>query len=388
MLALLLCGGGSVVTWFFVKTNQASTAQEKPMQGALQPPTPPQPTPTPLPMREELTELEAQMEAVYQRVGPGVVNITSRSFEYDFFLRPVPREGTGSGFFYDEAGYIVTNYHVIQNAEELQVTLADGRTLPATLVGSDPSNDLAVIQVEMDTTGLPIASINEAEDLRVGHFVLAIGNPFGLERTLTLGVVSSLGRVIESPNQRYISEVIQTDAPINPGNSGGPLLNLAGEVVGVNSAIFSPSGASAGIGFAIPASTVQRVVPSLIANGRYPHPSLGVEVYELKPETARLLRRAGMEVPVEQGLLVVKSGRRWLVGEGLRSGNKQVRVGNLLVPVGGDIVVAIDGQEITSTRDMIVYLETETMVGDVVDVTVIRDGAEQIVPVELVELAP
>lgn len=388
MLALLLCGGGAVVTWFFVKTNQASTAQENPMQVALQQSTPPQPTPTPLPMREELTELEAQMEAVYQRVGPGVVNITSRSFDYDFFLRPVPREGTGSGFFYDEAGHIVTNYHVIQNAEELQVTLSDGQTLPATLVGSDPSNDLAVIQVEMaNPANVPIASINEAEDLRVGHFVLAIGNPFGLERTLTLGVVSSLGRVIESPNQRYISEVIQTDAPINPGNSGGPLLNLAGEVVGVNSAIFSPSGASAGIGFAIPASTVQRVVPSLIANGRYPHPSLGVEVYELKPETARLLRRAGMDVPVEQGLLVVKSSRRWQIGKGLRSGNSQVRVGNLLVPVGGDIVVAIDGQEITTTRDMIVYLETETMVGDVVDVTVIRDGEEQIVPVELVELA-
>lgn len=329
----------------------------------------------------QVTDLEASIEGVYLRAGNGVVNITSRSFDYDFFLRPVPREGSGSGFLYDPQGHIVTNYHVIQDAEEVVVTLADGQTFAAEVVGVDPSNDLAVLAVDAVPADVPVLPIGASDTLRVGQFVVAIGNPFGLEQTLTVGVVSSLGRVIQSPNQRFIGEVIQTDAPINPGNSGGPLLNLNGEVIGVNSAILSPSGASAGIGFAIPASTVQRVVPALIANGRYPHPALGAQVFELTAQWTRLLRSAGMQVPVERGLLVVEAR-----GSELRGGSRQVRIRNALIPVGGDIITAIDGVPMETRRDLIVYLETQTAVGQQVNVTIIRDGAEQTIAVTLQEL--
>jgi S1-C subfamily serine protease len=332
-------------------------------------------------------ELEAQIEAVYQRAGPGVVNITSRSVTYDFFLNPTPRQGTGSGFFYDRQGHIVTNYHVVADAEELQVTLADGRTLPATIIGTDPSNDLAVIRVDLPPEAVPVVPIGDSTRLRIGQFVVAIGNPFGLERTLTFGVVSSLGRVIESPNERFIGEVIQTDAPINPGNSGGPLLDLSGAVVGVNSAILSPSGTNAGIGFAISARTVQRVVPALIREGRYPHPSLGVSVLELTPQRVPILERAGMRVPVERGLLVVDLTPDGPAARaGIRGAARVVRVGNLNVPVGGDIITAINGRPIATRQDLIVYLETETRVGETVQVAIVRDGRAQTVAVTLGEL--
>ena len=334
------------------------------------------------------SELEAQIAAVYQQAGPGVVNITNRSMTFDFFLNPIPREGSGSGFFYDAQGHIVTNYHVVADAEELQVTLADGRSLSAQIVGADPSNDLAVIRVDLPPDEVHTLPVGDSTQLRVGQFVVAIGNPFGLERTLTVGVVSALGRVIESPDQRFIGEVIQTDAPINPGNSGGPLLDLSGAVVGVNSAILSPSGASAGIGFAISARTVQRIVPELIANGRYPHPSLGVGILELTPQRIPILERAGMRVPVERGLLLVEVAPDGPAARaGIRGASQFVRVGNLSVPVGGDIITAINGRPIATRQDLIVYLETETAVGETVQVSIVRDGQEQIVPVTLGELA-
>ena len=225
--------------------------------------------------------LETQVKKIHKHTGPGVVNITSRSYTYDFFLTPEPREGSGSGFVYDRQGHIVTNYHVVESAEELHVTFTDGSMQQAEVVGVDPSNDLAVLRVVNLPVKVNPVAIGDATSLEVGSFVIAIGNPFGLGGTLTMGVVSALGRVIQSPDGRYIGEIIQTDAPINPGNSGGPLLDLQGLLVGVNSAILSPSRASAGIGFAIPANTVKRVIPVLIRHGRYPHPWLGVQTYEL-----------------------------------------------------------------------------------------------------------
>ncbi|NJP05956.1 MAG: trypsin-like serine protease [Chloroflexaceae bacterium] len=337
----------------------------------------------PLPTTTSTDTLETRITAVYRQAGTGVVNITTRSFDYDFFLRPVPREGSGSGFFYDKQGHIVTNYHVIQDAEEMIVTLADGQTLPARVVGLDPSNDLAVIVPESVPDQFTVLPMGQSDTLRVGQFVVAIGNPFGLERTLTAGVISSLGRVIQSPNERFIGEIVQTDAPINPGNSGGPLLNLNGEVIGVNSAILSPSGTSAGIGFAIPTSTVQRVVPALIEQGHYRHPSLNAQLFELTPEWIRLLRSVGMDIPVEQGLLVVEATQ---TSNGLRGGSQLVRVGNALMPVGGDIIIAIEGQPVIRQRDLMVYLETQTTVGQQVDVTVIREGVEQMITVTLQRL--
>jgi S1-C subfamily serine protease len=340
--------------------------------------------PTVIPL--SVTDLEARIADVYREAGSSVVNITSRSVSYDFFFNPIPRQGSGSGFFYDTQGHIVTNYHVIADADELQVTLADGQTVPAQIVGSDPSNDLAVIKVDLPAGSIRPLPIGDSTQVYVGQFVLAIGNPFGLERTLTFGIVSALGRVIESPNQRFIGEVIQSDVAINPGNSGGPLLNLTGQVIGVNSAILSPSGANAGIGFAISARTVQRVVPVLIRDGRYPHPSLGVRVIELTPQRAALFRRAGVQLP-DQGLLIADLVMNGPAAQaGLRGPDRLVRVGNVNLPLGGDVIIAINDQPIMTSQDLIVYLETQTQVGETVQVKVLRDGREQVLPVTLAEL--
>jgi len=375
----LSCVAGSAIGWAATSTGTLPRWTMA-AQSTTTPATPAAPEPG-------TSELEARIATVYRRVGPSVVNITSRSLDRDFFLNPVPRDGTGSGFFYDREGHIVTNYHVVEDAEEVHVTLADGRELPATIVGSDPSNDLAVLKVDLPPAEVPIASLGDSTALYVGQFVVAIGNPFGLERSLTVGVVSSLGRVIDSPNERFIGEVIQTDAPINPGNSGGPLLNLQGEVVGINSAILSPSGASAGIGFAVPARTVERVVPALIKDGRYPHPALGVTPLGLTPQRIEVLKEAGMEVPVEHGVLIVETVPGGPAARaGLRGTQREVRHGNLIVPVGGDIITAINEQPIETERDLIVHLETRTEVGQTIEVTIVRDGQEQTLSVTLGEV--
>jgi len=337
-------------------------------------------TPTPV----TVESLETQIQIVYQRASPAVVNITTRSIAYDFFLNAVPREGSGSGFVYDTQGHIVTNYHVIENARELQVTFADGQTLSARVVGTDPSNDLAVIKVEGLKDSIPPLPLGDSEGLKVGQFVIAIGNPFGLERTLTFGVVSATSRVIRSPDDRVVGEVIQTDAAVNPGNSGGPLLNLRGELIGVNTAILSPSGASAGIGFAIPSRTVKRVVPKLISEGRYPHPWLGVQLFDLTPQRVQALERLGMKLPVEHGVMIVEVEAASPAAKGgLRGGTRVARLGNVMLPVGGDVIIAIDEQPIRSTLDLVIYLETRTQVGQTVQIKIIREGQTQTIPVTL-----
>jgi S1-C subfamily serine protease len=216
---------------------------------------------------------------------------------------------------------------------------------------------------------------------------VAIGNPFGLEQTLTTGVISALGRVIESPEDNgFIGEAIQTDAAINPGNSGGPLLDLQGSVIGVNSQIMSTSGSSAGIGFAVSSSTVSRVVPQLIAVGRYPHPWLGLQMATLSPSTAQVLRQAGMNNVSETGILVLEviSGGP-AVGSGIRGGDRYARLGRYQVPINGDIIVGIDGRTIEDYESLTVYLESETSVGDTVQLTVLRDGRELTFPLSLGE---
>lgn len=352
-------------------------------------PTPTQaPSQTPRVPREPVAALEAQVESVYEEAGSSVVNITTVTYAYDFFFNPVPQEGSGSGFIYDEKGHIVTNYHVVRDAEKLSVTLADGESYSAEVVGVDPSNDLAVIRVEADNLPEPVG-LGDSDGLGVGQFVVAIGNPFGLERTLTVGVVSALGRVIKSPDETYeafIGEVIQTDAAINPGNSGGPLLDLKGRVIGVNCQIVSPSRANAGIGFAVPVNTVRRVVPELIERGRYPHPWLGIQALSLTAERVEVFREAGMEVPAEKGVLVIEAVRGAPAREaGVRGGDRMVRVGRYRVPLGGDIITAVDGQPIANFKELTVYLETQKRVGDTVDVTIIRDGEERTVEATLEE---
>jgi len=373
-------------------TPLQSIKQQEPTSTPIPKPTPTPivivVTPTPLPPEMlEAADVEEQLViSVYERVSPAVVNITSRAYTYDFFFNVIPQEGTGSGFIYDKEGHIVTNFHVVEGAEEIEVTLADETKVPAQVVGVDPSNDLAVLKIEVPPEKLQPVELGDSRTLLVGQRVIAIGNPFGFQGTLTTGVISSLGRVIESPDERFIGEIIQTDAAINPGNSGGPLLDSRGRVIGVNTAIFSPSRASAGIGFAIPVETVKRVVPELIAKGRYPHPWLGVEIFDITPERARSLRRGGINIPVDRGALVVGVYRGSPAHQaGLRGGTRRVRLGNLILPVGGDIIIAMDGTKIKGVQDLTVYLETRTRVGQVIQITVMRDGQEITLEVQLAE---
>lgn len=334
----------------------------------------------------EAQDLERQVMEVFERSGPGVVNITRRSISYDFFLRPIPQEGSGSGFVYDAAGHIVTNFHVIEGASELHVTFDDETRVPASVVGYDPSNDLAVIKVEVGAEVLNVIPMGDSDELKVGRFVVAIGNPFGLQQTLTTGVVSSLGRVIQSPDGRFIGEIIQTDAAINPGNSGGPLLNLDGRVVGLNSAIISPSRASAGIGFAIPASSLQRVIPELIKNGRYAHPWLGVSLMDISSNLATTLNRNGVRTPGGGGVLIAEVFRRGPAAvAGMRGPQRMGRLGNLRVPIGADYILAIGDAPVRTRRDLTVLLETQYRVGDSVVVSVWREGTVVEVLVELGE---
>jgi S1-C subfamily serine protease len=366
---------------------------------AVQPTREPLPTQLPLtpaaplpvaPLPDEgaaANALEAQVIAVYETVGPAVVNITNRRVAYDMFMQPVPQEGSGSGFFIDRQGHIVTNYHVIEGADELRVNLADGQEYEAELVGSDPANDLAVIRIPA-SSDLPQPMVfGDSENLRVGQFVVAIGNPFGLEQTLTTGVISALGRIIQSPeDNRFIGEAIQTDAAINPGNSGGPLLDLAGRVIGVNSQIISPSRASAGIGFAVSANTTRRVVPELIERGYYPHPWLGTYMLSLTSSSAGAFREAGMDLPVDKGLYVLEAVDGGPAERaGIRGGSRLVRFGQVQVPLDGDVIVALDDQRVDNFQDLTVYLEGNTVVGDTVRVTVLRDGQEQTFQVTLQE---
>jgi len=328
---------------------------------------------------------EDQVIAVYEQCSPAVVNITTLEYVYNWFSGNVQQEGTGSGFIYDDLGHILTNYHVVEGADELLVTLSTGEEYTATLVGSDSSNDLAVLEIRAGSklpAPLPLA---DSGALRVGQTVLAIGSPYGLEQTLTTGVVSALGRVIESPEaNQFIGEVIQTDAAINPGNSGGPLLDIEGRVIGINSQILSSSGASAGIGFAISSNTIRRVVPQLISFGRYQHAWLGIETIDLNKNTTQILNRAGASLTVDEGVLIVAFQKGSPAEDaGVRGGTRSTRIGPYLIPLGGDVIVAIDGRAIETMADLTVYLEMETAVGQTVALTLVRNSSQLVISVVL-----
>lgn len=331
-------------------------------------------------------EMERRVAAVYRTASPAVVNITAEIQSYDWFRGQLTQQGTGSGFFYDGEGRIVTNYHVVQAADQLQVTFADGEVRDARLVGADPSNDLAVLEVASGADDPDPLVLGDSDALEVGRFVVAIGHPFGLDQTLTTGVVSGLGRVIESPDQGFIGEIIQTDAAINQGNSGGPLLDLDGRVVGVNSAIVSPTGASAGIGYAIPATTLARVVPELIRNGRYPHPHLAISVQQIPERFAGYFRRAGIPAPPEGGLMIRAVARGGPADRaGLRGAGRVGRIGNIRVRYGGDYLLAVDGKAISTERELLLLLETNYRVGDEVGLRIWREERELDVRVQLID---
>ncbi len=322
---------------------------------------------------------EQQIINVYERVSPSVVHITSRAEVFDFWRGVVPSEGSGSGFVLDGDGHIVTNYHVVKNATQVEVLLADGTAYPAQIVGSDPYNDLAVLKIEIAPDLLVPVEIGSSQNLRVGQRVIAIGNPFGLDRTLTTGVVSALKRTIQTDNGQALGEVIQTDAAINPGNSGGPLLDTAGRVVGINTAIESPSGGSVGIGFAIPAETILRVIPELLARGYYPHPWLGFTTYELSYELTP--SAAGPD----HGLLIVQIENGGPAAEAGLQAAEARREGRRVVFNGGDVIIAVDGHTIKSRDELTILLANQKQVGDLVDLTVVRAGETFTVSVRLGE---
>ncbi len=303
---------------------------------------------------------------IYKRLSPGVVNITTINLSYDMFFRPIPSEsGSGSGFIIDRSGHILTNYHVIEGARELTVTLADNSQRNARLVGIDPNNDLAVIQLEDPPSRMTVLEFGDSSKLQVGQKTLAVGNPFGLLQTLTTGIVSALGRTIEAQNGRKIEGVIQTDAAINPGNSGGPLLNSQGKVIGINTSIIGQG--NVGIGFAVPINTARRVIPDLIAHGYVRRPWLGVEAIGTDS-----LRRLGVEVA--EGMLIVNLVNNAPArAAGLRGADSRVRIGRYIVPWGGDVITHIDEAPVRSFEELAAKVESYEP-GDSVEVRIVRDN--------------
>jgi S1-C subfamily serine protease len=331
----------------------------------------------------ELDLAERRVIDVYQRVSPAVVSINTVVTVRDFFYNAIPQEGSGSGFVIDSLGHLLTNYHVVEGAEEITVIFGEGDSYPAEVVGADPRNDIAVLRVDAPAEMLVPVELGTSESLLVGQRAIAIGNPFGqFGRTLTTGVISALGRTLEGDDGRPITGVIQTDASINRGNSGGPLLDSSGRVIGINSAIFSPTGASAGVGFAVPVDTVRRLLPDLLELGRYRHPWLGIRyAYALTTGRARTL-----ELPVDQGLLLVQLFDGSPLEEaGVRGAQREVIVRNQRVYVGGDILLRVDDVPITRLEQLETLLEDRYHVDDSVTVTLMRDSQEYTVTVTLTE---
>src|SRR6202166_3260745 len=326
---------------------------------------------------ESLDSEEQNNISVYKRNIPAVVNVTSRAMAYDFFYGLVPQEGQGSGFVIDKDGHILTNYHVIAEARQVEVTMHNRKKFKATVVGTDPAHDLAVIQIK--ATDLVPAVLGDSRNLQVGQKVYAIGNPFGLAGTMTRGIVSSI-RPVREPNGAMIDEAIQTDAAINPGNSGGPLMNWRGEVIGINTMILSSVGQNAGIGFAIPINTAKAVLNDLMTLGRVRRPALGVRSIAISPELAD-----EMGLPVDYGLLIIQVTPGGSADSaGLRAGTEQAYLGNTPIMLGGDLIVAIDREKVQDEQDLSQMMNNHRA-GDTVRVTVFRGKKKTDVNVALGE---
>ncbi len=360
------------------------------------------PTPTPLPA-EVIREADAEellLINIYKRVNPSVVHIrvVQRISSEGFTFPQIPgfpnipqtpedfyQQGTGSGFVLDKEGHIVTNNHVVENAEDVQVTFHDGTTVRAKVIGTDPDSDLAVIKVDVPADMLHSVELGDSDQLEVGQRAMALGNPFGLRGTLTTGIISALGRSLPLGRASVvigarftIPELIQTDAAINPGNSGGPLLDSQGRVIGVNTA-YNPS--TSGIGFAVPVNTVKRVVPKLIKDGYYPYPWLGISGTDLSLDVIE-----EMKLPVQRGAIILEvTPNSPAEKAGLRGSTKTVKKAGREIRIGGDVVIAIDGQKVAQFEDILVYILRHTEVGQEVNLTIIRDGKEQSVRVKLGE---
>ena len=343
------------------------------------------PTPLVIIVTPTLVETELLAEAaaeerliinIYARVSPSVVFI-------DAINNKDPLESSnGSGFVFDTKGHIVTNNHVIAGSDKILVTLADETTAPAEVIGTDPGSDLAVLKITAPPEMLQPIELGDSKSLQVGQRAIAIGNPFGLERTVTTGVISSLRRTLNRRDSGFrIAELIQTDAAINPGNSGGPLLDSSGKVIGVNTAIFSQSGTSSGVGMAVPVDMVRKVVPKLIETGHYAHPWLGITGQSITSDLQEAL-----DLPVDKGILVYTVEEDGPAEKaGLRGGDHEVRLAGLPVLTGGDILKSIEDMPLKKFDDLINYLARETEVNDTVVLVVLRDGKEYSVKVRIEE---
>jgi len=316
--------------------------------------------------------------AVYRKNIGSVVNITSKAVTFDFFYGLVPEEGQGSGFIIDKEGHILTNYHVIAEARQVEVTLHNRKSgIPATIIGTDRSHDLAVLQIK--APGLTPMVLGDSGNLQVGQKVYAIGNPFGLAGTLTRGIVSSI-RQVHEPDGMKIDDAIQTDASINPGNSGGPLLNMHGEVIGINTMIASNVGQSAGIGFAIPINTAKAVINDLLTSGRVRRPALGVATIPVDPNLADQ-----MGLAADYGLLIVQVVPGGAADNaGLRGGTERAFLGNIPIMLGGDLIVAIDGEKVEDQQELAQVMNNHRA-GDTVRITIYRGKKKMDVSVTLGE---
>ncbi len=330
------------------------------------------------------SEDERENISVYENLNEAVVNITTETVAINWFLEPVPQEGgSGSGSIIDTRGYILTNNHVIEKAYKVFINLADGSQYDGTIVGTDPENDIAVLKFDppkgMDLKTIPFG---DSRDLKVGQKVLAIGNPFALERTLTVGIVSGLGRPIQTSQNNIIRDMIQTDASINPGNSGGPLLDSMGKLIGMNTMIYSPSGGSVGIGFAVPVNTAKRVVAELIQYGKVRRGWIDASMVQLFPALVRYAK-----LPVDSGLLVSRVTRGGAAERaGIRQGSEPVRYGSSVIYLGGDIIVAVDGMKVGRLADLYSALE-DNKPGEKVQIDYIRNGKKASTTIVLADRA-
>jgi putative serine protease PepD len=327
-----------------------------------------------------LTEDEAINVRIYRQVSPAVANILTKATEYDFFMDPVPVEGAGSGFVIDPRGYILTNFHVVEGAQSIEVVLGDQSRYPAKFIGADQRNDVALVKIDPKGKSLAALPLGDSAAIQVGQKVLAIGNPFGFQSTLTTGVVSALGRTVQTSQSTFIDEAIQTDAAINRGNSGGPLINSHGQVIGINSAIYTPTGTTAGIGFAIPINTAKSIANDLITDGRVHRAFLGVETLPVGGWLSEAL-----DLPVKEGLLVQRATNGGpAAAAGIHGGDRVAQAGMRRIAIGGDVITAIDNQKVASQLDVNLVLNHKRP-GDTVNITLYRGGKKMDIPVKLGE---
>lgn len=303
---------------------------------------------------------------LFEKTEKGVVSITVTKNSQ------TGTSGVGSGFVYDKLGHIITNNHVVKDAQKIVVTFVNGKSFLAEIVGTDPFTDIAVIKINSDLGMLQPLLLGDSSKLRVGEQVAAIGNPFGLSGSMTSGIVSQLGRILPAEETSFsIPDVIQTDAAINPGNSGGPLLNMQGQIIGINSAIRSSTGEFTGIGLSIPSKTVIKIVPKLIEDGQYHHPWIGITSLDVNPDIAKI-----MNLEESRGLMVVSVIQDSPAHKaGLRGSSNTANIDGVQYQIGGDVIISIDRKDVRKVDDILVHLQREKNVGDMINLEVIRDGS-------------